>query len=272
MKFAVIGVAGYIAPRHLRAISEIGAKTVAAVDPWDSVGRLDSFGFDIRYGKQVSMLDDIDFDWLTVCSPNYLHSEHCLYGLKHGANVICEKPLVLHQRDLEALSRAEQNSGRRIYTILQLRLHPAVTALKLDPGLHYQVSVDYHTPRGYWYEQSWKCDLDKSGGLFFNIGVHLFDLLLWLFGSVKDSYISERSLATARGTLDLDRATVNWSLSTDPALKRRRSLLIDGVALDLTGGFDNLHTEIYRQTLAGNGYGIEDARGAIELCHLLSRT
>lgn len=278
MDFAILGVAGYIAPRHLEAMKAVGGRLVAAVDPRDSVGLLDRYGLDVRYSRDVEILSDIPLDWLVVCSPNRLHLEHCLLGLELGANVICEKPLVLHPDDLNNLTDVEKQTGKRIFTVLQLRLHPEIIDLKnevarrgqsLDKERH-QVEVIYHAPRGPWYWQSWKGNERQSGGLFFNIGIHLFDLLLWLFGPVEDYRVIEKSRSTAFGTLRLERADVKWSLSIDPLLVRERRLLIDGLPIDLTNGFDDLHTEVYRQTRAGNGFGTLDARPSIELCHKLT--
>lgn len=277
--FAILGVAGYIAPRHLEAIRMVGGRLVAAIDPCDSVGLLDRYGLDVRYSRDVEILSDIPLDWLIVCSPNHLHLEHCLLGLELGASVMCEKPLVLHPTDLDILAELKQKTGKHIFTVLQLRLHPEIIDLKnevarrgqsLDPGQRYGVEVIYHTPRGQWYWQSWKGDKQQSGGLFFNIGIHLFDLLLWLFGPVEDYQVIEKSRSTAFGTLRLERADVKWSLSIDPLLVRERSLMVDDLRVDLTNGFDDLHTEVYRQTRAGNGFGIEDARPSIELCHKLT--
>jgi UDP-N-acetyl-2-amino-2-deoxyglucuronate dehydrogenase len=270
--FAILGVAGYIAPRHLEAIRAVGGQLVAAVDPCDSVGLLDRYGLDVRYSRDIEILSDIPLDWLIVCTPNRLHLEHCWRGLELGANVICEKPLALSPNDLKTLRNFEKDISERVYTVLQLRLHPEIIDLKdsLDPDHRYSVEVIYHTPRGPWYWQSWKGDKGQSGGLFFNIGIHLFDLLLWLFGPVGDYAIAEKSRSTAWGTLRLQRADVKWSLSVDPLLGRERNLLVDGLPIDLTNGFDDLHTEVYRQTLAGNGFGTLDARSSIELCHEMS--
>lgn len=267
MDFAILGVAGFVATRHLQAIKAVGGTIQAAIDPFDSVGRLDSSGLNIRYSRDTALLDDMPLDWLSVCTPNYLHLDHCLTGLRLGANVICEKPLVIRPADLDLLKRKEGETGRRVYTVLQLRYHPAVLAIKDQLSGHHAVKVDYHSPRGPWYWQSWKGDQRKSGGLLFNIGIHLFDLLLWLFGPVQDYEVNHHGPETATGTLHLERAKVAWSLSIDPRVSRKRELTIDGLRLDLVEGFDNLHTEVYRQALAGNGYGIDEARGAVELCY-----
>lgn len=272
MNFAVMGVAGYIAPRHLEAIKAVGGTLAAAVDPSDSVGILDRYNLATRYSRDVRGLYDAPLDWLVVCTPNHLHLEHCLIGLGLGANVICEKPLVLNPADMAILSQNEGETGRRIFTILQLRLHPAVIALKaeLDPAHKYQVEVIYHTPRGCWYGKSWKGQRRLSGGLFFNIGIHLFDLLLWLFGPVRAYQVDEYRADYAAGSLTLTGADVTWSLSTDPNLQRQRGLIVDNYPLDLTRGFEDLHTESYRQILAGRGFGIADIQAGIELCHSLS--
>lgn len=267
MNFAILGAAGFVAPRHLEAIKAVGGTIQAAIDPFDSVGRLDSYGLHIRYSRYPDLLDDIPLDWLSVCTPNHLHLNHCLMGLEKGVNVICEKPLVIYPGDLDLLTQAERKKNKRVYTVLQLRYHPAVLAIKNQLSGHHTVKVDYHTPRGNWYRQSWKGNKAQSGGLLFNIGVHLFDLLLWLFGPMGKFEVKHHSPETATGTLHLERATVAWSLSISQSATRKREIVIDGLRLDLTESFDSLHTEVYRQILRGNGYGIEDARGAIELCY-----
>ena len=270
-RFAILGVVGSIAPHHLEAIRAVGGRLVVAVDPCGSVGVLDKYSLEVRYSRDERILNDVPLDWLVVCTPNRLHLEHCLLGLQLGANVICEKPLVLHPDDLEILTDVEKKTGKRIYTVLQLRLHPEIVDLKesLDQERH-QVEVIYHTPRGPWYWQSWKGNKEQSGGLFFSTGIHLFDLLLWLFGPVEDYAIADKSRGTGWGTLTLELADVKWSLSVDPLLGRERSLTIDGVTIDLGKNFDGLHTQFYHQLMAGNGFGIEDARPSIELCHKLT--
>lgn len=267
LSFGIMGVAGYIATRHLHAIKEVGGTVWVAVDPFDSVGRLDSYGLNIRYGRDITLLDDIPLDWLSVCTPNYLHLNHCLEGLERGVNVICEKPLVIRPTDLDLLKRKEQETNRRVYTVLQLRCHPAVLAIKNNLTGYHTVKVDYHSPRGPWYWQSWKGDQRKSGGLLFNIGIHLFDLLLWLFGPVQSYEINHHGPQTATGILYLEQAIVSWSLSIDPKVTQKREVIIDGLRLDLTENFNDLHAEVYRQALNGNGCGIDEARGAIELCY-----
>lgn len=276
MNFAVLGVAGFVAPRHLEAIRIVGGNITAAIDPVDSVGRLDSYGLDIRYSRDTNLysaglLCDVPFDWLSICTPNYLHFSQCLFGLNLGASVICEKPLVIYPGDLDTLTKKEQETGKRVYTVLQLRYHPAVLAIKDQLASHHTVKVAYHTPRGNWYRQSWKGDKTKSGGLLFNIGIHLFDLLLWLFGPVESYEVTKHSPETSTGVLHLERALVDWSLSVSPQHPKKREIIIDGLRLNLTETFDNLHTEVYRQILSGNGYGIQDARGAVELCYHLSQ-
>jgi UDP-N-acetyl-2-amino-2-deoxyglucuronate dehydrogenase len=275
MNFVVLGVAGFVATRHLEAIKAVGGTIQAAVDPFDSVGRLDSYGLDIRYSRDTDILADTPMDWLSVCTPNHFHLTHCLQGLHFGANVICEKPLVIHPSDLNRLAEKEAQTGRRVYTVLQLRYHPAVVALKesLDPNRRYEVKVNYHTPRGPWYHNSWKGDKNKSGGLAFNIGIHLFDLLIWLFGEPLDHDLSLKTDQALKGSLHLKQAEVTYSLSIAPSCERQRSFEVwDGEQahlLNLTEGFEGLHTEVYRQALAGNGYGIEDTREAVWLCYQL---
>lgn len=269
--FAVIGVAGYIAPRHLEAIRENGGTVIAAVDPSDSVGILDRYGYDIHYINSMAYLSDLPLDYVSICSPNHCHKDHIKAGLDLGADVICEKPLVTHKDDLNDLYELEQASGHKINAVLQLRLHPEIIRLKaeLDPARRYSVAVNYHTPRGNWYGHSWKGQPKLSGGLLFNIGIHLFDLLLDLFGPYEDYQVERRGNVHSSGWLTLERADVLWSLATCPEHGYRREMVIEGQAVDVTGGFDKLHNEVYRRILAGQGFGLEQAKGAIELCHAL---
>jgi UDP-N-acetyl-2-amino-2-deoxyglucuronate dehydrogenase len=293
--FALIGVAGFIAPKHLKAIRDTGNRLIAAMDPHDSVGILDSYfpharfftefeRFDRFLEKQRRQKDAEPVEFLSVCSPNYLHDAHVRLALRVQAHAVCEKPLVINPWNLEQLSELEQEYQRRVYTVLQLRLHPAVQALKkaLQAGQdrsRHDVCLTYITRRGAWYHHSWKGSEEKSGGLVMNIGIHFFDLLLWLFGPAQRTLLHQATPSRWAGCLELEAARVRWLLSIDvndlpPEVRRKggyahRSITVDGEELDLSAGFTDLHTEVYRDILAGGGYGIEDARPAIDLVHLL---
>jgi UDP-N-acetyl-2-amino-2-deoxyglucuronate dehydrogenase len=289
--FAVTGVGGYIAPRHLAAIVDTGHRVVAAVDPHDAVGVLDRFSFDCRFFTEFERFDrhleklrrgpaEGRVDYVSICSPNHLHDAHTRLALRIGADAICEKPLVINPWNLDALEEIERETGRRVYTVLQLRLHPMLMALRDElssAGRHHDVSLTYITSRGPWYEVSWKGSVERSGGIATNIGVHFFDLLLWLFGGVVRSEVHVSAPSRMAGRLELDRAAVRWFLSTDrhdlpfaPRPGERttfRSIVVDGREIEFTEGFANLHTRVYEQTLAGHGFGIADARAAIELTY-----
>lgn len=295
--FAVAGVAGFVAPRHLKAIRDTGHRLIAAVDPCDTVGLLDGFAYDVRFFTEIERFDrhleklrrgpSADrVDYVSVCSPNYLHDAHIRMALRAGADAICEKPLVLNPWNLDALQQLEIETGRRVYTVLQLRLHPAAQALKarLDcasPSARHNVRLTYVTPRGRWYDVSWKGSTERSGGVSTNIGIHFFDLLIWLFGGVSASQMRIAEPRRAAGVLELQRAHVEWFLSVEaddlppsPAASTPRSfrcLTIDGEAIDLSEGFTDLHTRVYEDVLAGRGLGIDDARPSIELVSQLRR-
>src|SRR4029078_2614505 len=227
--FALVGAAGYIAPRHMKAIKDTGNNLIAALDKHDSVGILDNYfpeadfftefeRFDRHLEKLKRQGKKIDF--VSVCSPNYLHDAHIRFGLRIGANVICEKPIVLNPWNIDALEEIEKETGNRVFTILQLRLHPAIVALKEkianpSPSKKYQIELQYIPSRGNWYHNSWKGDVSKSGGIATNIGVHFFDMLIWIFGDVKESKVIQQNQKTAAGNLELEKATVNWMLSID---------------------------------------------------------
>jgi UDP-N-acetyl-2-amino-2-deoxyglucuronate dehydrogenase len=288
--FAVTGVAGFVAPRHLKAIIDTGNRIVAAMDPHDAVGILDRYSFDVRFFTEFERFDrHLDklrrgpenerIDYLSVCSPNYLHDAHIRLALRVGAHALCEKPLVINPWNLDALQELETEAGRRVYTVLQLRLHPALIDLKAklaaDPRRH-NVSLRYITSRGRWYDVSWKGSSERSGGVAANIGIHFFDLLLWLFGPARDSEVSLSESKRMAGHLELERATVDWFLSADradlpPATSNGRttfrSIKVDDQEIEFTEGFTDLHTRVYEGVLAGNGFGIDDARPAIELVH-----
>ena len=279
--FALIGAAGFVAPRHMKAIHDVGGRLVAALDPHDSVGVLDRYFPDCRFFTEFERFDRFcsraaqngnRIDYVVVASPNYLHDAHCRFGLRIGADVICEKPLVLYERNLDELLHLEEETGKRIYTILQLRLSLAAQALKkgLD-GTGHTATVRYHTPRGRWYAYSWKGDVRKSGGLCTNIGVHLFDLLQWLFGDLDEIGECRQNDQSVNGTLYFARGQATFDLSIDSMHRPLRHITVDGEAMDMTSGFTNLHTESYREILTGNGFGIETARPAVTLCEALRR-
>ena len=291
--FALIGAAGYVAPRHLKAIRDTGNQVVAATDPHDSVGVLDSYFKDVRYFPEIERFDrhleklrrGPESDRVThvaICSPNYLHDAHVRLALRVGAGAICEKPLVIKPWNLDYLAKIEEESGRRVNTILQLRVHPALIALKEKIALEKkntkrEVVLTYVTGRGNWYNVSWKGIEERSGGVAMNIGVHFFDLLLWLFGPVDrlETHVKEQSRMS--GFMELKNANVRWFLSVDfndlpkevkdSGKTTYRSITVDGEEVEFTKGFTDLHTAVYERTLSGNGFGIEDARPSVELVH-----
>jgi UDP-N-acetyl-2-amino-2-deoxyglucuronate dehydrogenase len=289
--FALIGAAGYIAPRHLKAIKDTGNNLIAALDPFDSVGILDSYfpkaDFFVefeRFDRHIEKLkrQGTSLDYVTVCSPNYLHDSHIRFGLRHGADVICEKPLVLNPWNVDALAEIEQETGKRVYTILQLRLHPNVIALKemvskADKDKRFDVDLNYITSRGNWYHFSWKGDINRSGGIATNIGVHFFDMLIWIFGDVVEINVEYHRRSKAAGQLRLERADVRWQLSIDEddlpkeatleGKRTFRSTLIDGEAFEFSEGFSELHTACYKAVLDNEGYGLKETKKAIELVH-----
>ena len=291
--FAVIGVGGYIAPRHLRAIRDTGNRLVAAVDPKDSVGVLDQYSFDVKFFTEIERFDrhleklrrgpeENRVHYISVCSPNYLHDAHCRLALRVGANVICEKPLVINPWNLDALEELEVETNHRIYTVLQLRVHPALIKLKQslqEQGRRHDVVLTYITSRGPWYHVSWKGQQDKSGGVATNIGVHFFDLLLWLFGSFGDLKIYHSDNHRVSGFIELEYARVRWFLSVDAqdlplqanaaGKMTYRSITVDGTEIEFSQGFTDLHTRVYEETLAGRGFGIAQARPSIELTYAI---
>lgn len=292
-KFAVIGVAGYIAPRHLKAIKDTGNRLVTAFDKFDSVGVMDSYFPEADFFTEFERFDrHIDklrrknkpVDYISICSPNYLHDAHIRFGLRSGSDVICEKPLVLNPWNIDALAEMEKESGKTVYNILQLRLHPTLVALKKriadgPADKIYDVDLTYITSRGKWYNISWKGDSAKSGGIATNIGVHFFDMLTWIFGKVKQNAVHVREENTASGYLELERARVRWFLSTDysslPEVAKLsnkqtyRSLQIEGGEIEFSDGFTDLHTACYEQILAGNGFGLSEASQSIEIVHTI---
>ncbi len=299
--FALTGVAGYIAPRHLQAIKDTGNNLIAALDPHDSVGIIDryfpesSFFVEFeRFERYLYMLhkksENEKVHYVSICSPNYLHDAHIRLALRIGADAICEKPLVINPWNLDALQELELETGRKVYTILQLRLHPSIINLKkqlvtshsslVTPTRHV-VNLQYITSRGLWYDYSWKGDISKSGGVATNIGIHFFDMLIFLFGKVKSYKLIESDSHKMKGLLELENADVEWFLSIDysdiPEKERLngkrtyRSLLIDGEEFEFSDGFTDLHTKVYQNILSGNGFGIEDARDSIELVEKLRK-
>ncbi len=289
--FAIIGVGGYVAPRHLKAIKETGNNLVAALDPNDSVGILDRFYPDVpffteferfdRYAEKLRRQDPARrIEYVTVCSPNYLHDAHIRFALRVGAHAICEKPLVLNLWNLDALEELEREFGRRVFTVLQLRVHPALIALrdqlKAQPATNkHDVVLTYITSRGPWYFTSWKGNVEKSGGVASNIGIHFFDLLGWLFGRAVHSEVHCKEELKTGGFLEFEQARVRWFLSLDrqdlpPAatecgLSTFRSITVDGKEVEFSEGFTDLHTLVYQEALAGRGFGIQDARAAVEI-------
>jgi len=288
--FAMIGAAGYVAPRHMKAIKDTGNNLVAILDKTDSVGIIDSYFpnadlflepeiFDRHIYKLSNTKDKIDY--VSICSPNYLHDSHIRLALRNGAHAICEKPLVLNPWNVDELIKIEQDCGKSINTILQLRLHPSVIALKekIESGPEdkiYDVKLDYITSRGHWYNYSWKNDTSKSGGISTNIGIHFFDMLIWIFGEVKDSKAMHLD-NKASGNLTLDRANVEWKMSIDAndlpeGVKLSggttyRSILIENESFEFSKGFNDLHTRSYEEIIKGNGFSILDALPSIELTY-----
>jgi UDP-N-acetyl-2-amino-2-deoxyglucuronate dehydrogenase len=289
--FALIGAGGYIAPRHMKAIKDTGNNLIAALDKNDSVGILDSYFPDADFFTEFERFDrhleklkrqGKKIDFVTVCSPNYLHDAHIRFGLRIGADVICEKPVVLNPWNIDALQEIEKETGNKVFTILQLRLHHAIIALKekidaAPAGKKHVVDLQYITSRGHWYYTSWKGDITKSGGIATNIGVHFFDMLMWIFGDVKENTVTQHTKSTASGRLELEKATVNWMLSIDantlPADVRNagkrtfRTLTIDGDAFEFSEGFTELHTDSYKDIIAGKGFPLTETRRSIDLVH-----
>jgi len=292
--FALIGVAGYVAPRHLKAIKDTGNTLIAALDKFDSVGVMDSYfpnadffvefeRFD-RHIEKIKRRDNLQLDYVSICTPNYLHDSHIRMALRRGADAICEKPLVLNPWNLEALQAIEKESNNKVNTILQLRLHPSIIALKkeIDTGktdTKHDVDLTYITSRGSWYDISWKGDESKSGGIATNIGIHFFDMLSWIFGNVQESIVHMREKDKSAGYLEFEKARVRWFLSIDEntlpeEIKTKgqrtfRSITVDGKEIEFSGGFTELHTRSYEEVLKGNGFGLEDAKKSIEIASVL---
>ena len=289
--FVLIGAAGYVAPRHMRAIKDTGNDLVAALDNNDSVGIIDShfpeaafFTEFERFDRHVSKLsrNSVPVDFVSVCSPNYLHDSHIRFGLRVGADVICEKPLVLNPWNLDGLKELEQETGKKVYTILQLRLHPALIELKRQvdnapADKIFDVDLTYMTSRGNWYYTSWKGDTEKSGGIATNIGIHFFDMLNWIFGDITENTVHIHTHDRASGYLEMERANVRWFLSInynaipDPikmtGARTYRSITVDGNEIEFSNGFTDLHTRSYEAILNGNGFGLDTAGTAVKIAH-----
>jgi UDP-N-acetyl-2-amino-2-deoxyglucuronate dehydrogenase len=289
--FALIGAAGYIAPRHMRAIKETGNNLIAALDKNDSVGVIDSHFPEASFFTEFERFDRFVDKWhredhqrieyMSIASPNYLHDSHIRFGLKSGADVICEKPLVLNPHNIDQLKIIEAETGQKVYNILQLRLHPSIialkqrveTELKKDPNKVYEIDLTYLTSRGKWYFVSWKGDESKSGGIASNIGVHFFDMLTWIFGDVKANRVNLKTPFANAGTFKLENANVRWFLSVNydyipdeikaQGQRTYRSITVDGAEIEFSGGFTDLHTRSYEHILSGEGFGLDEAYGSI---------
>lgn len=290
--FALIGASGYIAPRHLKAIKDTNNNLLAALDRFDSVGIMDSYfpnaDFFVepeRFDRHIEKLKydkNIELDYVSICTPNYLHDSHIRMALRRGADAICEKPLVLNPWNLDALAKMEKESGQRVWNILQLRLHKSIIELKKKVNTAqkdkiFDIDLTYLTSRGNWYYTSWKGDVSKSGGVASNIGVHFYDMLSWIFGAVKKNVTHVHTHDRAAGYLEFEKARVRWFLSINydvlpndiksKGQRTYRSITIEGEELEFSGGFTDLHTKVYQGVLDGEGYGLNDARQAIEIVH-----
>ncbi len=290
-KFALIGAAGFIAPRHLKAIKDTGNNLLAALDKFDSVGVLDSFfpnsdfftEFE-RFDRHIQKLkkQGNKLDYVSVCSPNYLHDSHIRFGLRNNADVICEKPLVLNPWNIDSLLEIEKETGQHVYNIFQLRLHPSIIELKkkIENGPMnkiYDIDLTYITSRGHWYFTSWKGDDQKSGGIATNIGVHFYDMLSWIFGSLKKNIVHIHRHDRAAGYLEFEKARVRWFLSVnfetipdtvkEEGKRTYRLMTVDGNSFEFSDGFTELHTKSYQHILDGNGFKLEEAKNSIEIVH-----
>lgn len=293
--FALIGASGYIAPRHLKAIKETGNQLLTAYDPFDSVGIMDSYfpnaSFFVefeRFDRHISKLvrNGSSLDYVSICSPNYLHDSHIRFGLRVGADVICEKPLVLSPKNAEALIELEKETGKKVNNILQLRLHDSIIKLKekidANPDKIYDFDLTYITSRGNWYYTSWKGDVTKSGGIATNIGIHFFDMLNYLFGNVKTNVVNLHTHDRAAGYLEFERARVRWFLSINAdtlpeaakqkGMRTYRSMTLEGEEIEFSDGFTDLHTKSYEQILAGKGFGVKEALPSIEMAYTIRKS
>ncbi len=289
--FALIGVAGYIAPRHLKAIKETNNNLIAALDKFDSVGMMDRYfpnaDFFVefeRFDRHIEKLrrNGTHLDYVSICTPNYLHDAHIRMALRSGADAICEKPLVLNPWNVDALMDIEKESGQKIHTILQLRLHPSIIALKKKVDKEnkkekYDIDLTYIASRGNWYDVSWKGDESKSGGIATNIGIHFYDMLAWIFGDVQENIVHLRQKDKAAGYLEFKNARVRWFLSInendlpkkikEKGQRTYRSILIDSEEIEFSAGFTDLHTVSYQGILKGDGFGLLDAKKSVEIVH-----
>ncbi len=289
--FALMGAAGYIAPRHMKAIKETGNNLVAALDPYDGIGIMDSHFPQADFFTEFERFDRFvdqwhrdtgkKIDYMSICSPNYLHDSHIRFALRSGADAICEKPLVLDPHHIDQLKVIEKESGQRVYNILQLRLHPSIIALKekvanelvQNPNKIYDIDLTYLTSRGKWYFTSWKGHQEKSGGIASNIGVHFYDMLCWIFGDVKENIVNVKTADCNAGTFKLKNANVRWFLSVNydyipeeikaQGQRTYRSITVDGDEIEFSGGFTDLHTKSYEHILSSGGFGLDEAYGSI---------
>lgn len=288
--FALIGASGYIAPRHMKAIKETNNELVAALDPYDGIGIMDSNFPEAEFFTELERFEDFitsfqrenSVDYISIASPNYLHKSHIRLALQSGADAICEKPLVLNPSDIDELKIIEKESGKSVYNILQLRLHPSIIALKErvskeleeNPKKIYDIDLTYLTSRGKWYFESWKGKEDKSGGIASNIGVHFYDMLTWIFGEVEESVVHIKTADTNAGYFRLKNATVRWFLSVnynyipqevrESGMRTYRSITVEGEEIEFSGGFTDLHTMSYEDILSGGGFGLDEAYGSIK--------
>lgn len=291
--FGIIGVAGYIAVRHLHAIKETGNNLLASLDKFDSVGRIDNYFPDSDFFVEFERFDrhfdklkrtGTKIDYVSICSPNYLHDSHIRFALRHHAEAICEKPIVLNPWNIDALQEIENETGHKIYTVLQLRLHPKILELRdrIMNGprdIIYDVDMTYVTSRGNWYLISWKGDIQKSGGIATNIGIHFFDMLGWIFGKPLKNVVHLNEPTRSAGYLELENARVRWFLSVDyndipPAVKQSgkrtfRSITVNGEEVEFSDGFTDLHTLTYKEILAGRGFGLKEARQSVETAYTI---
>ncbi len=287
--FALIGAAGYVAPRHMKAIKDTGNILIAALDPNDSVGIIDSYFPDAdfftefeRFDRHIDRKrrDGVPTDYVSIASPNYLHDSHVRFALRSGADAICEKPLVLNPHNIDLLVEDEKEYGKKVNTILQLRLHPSIIQLKEEveaapKDKKYEVDLTYITSRGHWYDVSWKGDVRKSGGVATNVGVHFYDMLYYIFGGIQDNIVHYSDQSKAAGYLEYEHARVRWFLSVDvndlpgavavTGQRTYRSITVNGKEIEFSGGFTDLHTRSFEEILAGRGFGLEDNRVAIEI-------
>jgi UDP-N-acetyl-2-amino-2-deoxyglucuronate dehydrogenase len=289
--FALIGAAGYIAPRHMKAIKETGNDLVAALDPYDGIGIMDSNFPNASFFTEFERFDRFvdkwhrssgqKIDFVSICSPNYLHDSHIRFALKNGADAISEKPLVLNPWNIDQLKFLENETGQKVYNILQLRLHPSIIALKQkvtlelkkNPNKVYDIDLTYLTSRGKWYFVSWKGDESKSGGIASNIGVHFYDMLCWIFGEVQENIVHLKKVDANAGSFKLKNANVRWFLSVNidyipkeirsRGLTTYRSITVNNEEIEFSGGFTDLHTRSYEEILKGNGFGLDEAYGSI---------